>query len=109
MGPFSVRLEVFVADVSKVYGRKLTAIVLGGDEGVIDEESDDWTIDTSDDDDESDDEDSESDEDDDDQDDDGKEDHIDSRKHRRKKKNQDGDTIRFGLNRKAKIATVKCP
>ena len=78
----------------------------GGDIGLVDEDADDWTIDDGEDDDvddESDDEDDESDETE-----DGEDDEVDSNK-RRSKKHRDGDTIRFGVNRKAKIATVKCP
>ncbi|RXW21736.1 hypothetical protein EST38_g4131 [Candolleomyces aberdarensis] len=95
-----------------VYGRKLSAVVLGGDIGLIDEDADDWTIEDSDGDevdDESDDEDDESDENEDDQGYDDEDDEVDSNKRRRKKKHHDGDTIRFGVNRKAKLATVKCP
>ena len=93
--------------VFKVYGRKLTAIVLGGDMGLVNENDDEWTIEDEDDDD---DEDDESDDEDDESDDtEGEEDEeVDSNK-RRSKKHKDGDAIRFGVNHQAKIATVKCP
>ncbi|KAJ2922831.1 hypothetical protein H1R20_g14215, partial [Candolleomyces eurysporus] len=100
-------------DTGCVYGRKLSAVVLGGDMGLIDEDADDWTIEDGDGDDvdvddESDDEDDESDEGEDDPGYDDEDDEVDSNK-RRRKKHHDGDTIRFGVNRKAKLASVKCP
>jgi hypothetical protein len=75
--------------------------------GLVNENDDQWTIENGDDDD-VDDESDDEDDDEADETEDEEDEEVDSNK-RRSKKHKDGDTIRFGVNHQAKIATVKCP